>query len=217
MVQVGIYCIMGLGQDSFLSSHLLAELRRNYVMYLFQARGMVGRDFPILIGNWVKNLVWSGSLQRSGRHIKKELHCAGIQLQNKNDELIWAGGDCSGNISAKKLYLALAKNYGQLLLEVGEVIFGNGIWYQRLNSLPGYLWRTKFSLGIFYKGRDGRDQTSVPCVSEKMNLCTTFLSLAALVGRFGVIFTKFLIFRLPGKEFYSVHALRTGIRRKILT
>jgi len=138
MVKVGIDCIMG--QTSFFLSHLLVELRMNYVMYLFQA--MIGRDFHIIIGNWVKILVWLGSLQRSGRHIRKNYIVRGYSDKTKMMSLY--GWEVTAQVtSQQKNYTSLLqKNYGPLLLDIGEVIFGNGIWYQRLNSLSGYLWRT---------------------------------------------------------------------------
>jgi hypothetical protein len=45
LVQVGIDCIMGLGKASYLSRHLMYKLRRNHVIYLYQAIG-VGRLGP---------------------------------------------------------------------------------------------------------------------------------------------------------------------------
>lgn len=102
LVQVGIDSILGLGQVSFFTSHLLSELRRNHVVYLYQAIG-VGRS-RILSDYWKtgEELGLVGILVKEWDAYRKNLNSAKIQLQNTNDVLIWLGGDRLGNISVKK-------------------------------------------------------------------------------------------------------------------
>jgi hypothetical protein len=52
-----------------------------------------------------------GSLAEEWEDYQKALCHAGIQLRNNCDELCWVGGDSSGRISAKNIYLALAKTF----------------------------------------------------------------------------------------------------------
>jgi hypothetical protein len=100
-----------MGQSLFLSSHLRAELRRNSVLYLYQARGAGRLGIPLSYWKSGEELGLVGNIAKDWEAYRKSLFYVRIQLQDKNDELLWAWDDCSGTISAKKLYLALAKKF----------------------------------------------------------------------------------------------------------
>jgi hypothetical protein len=184
------------------------------VLYLFQARGVSRAGIPFLILEIGEDLGLVGNNAEEWEAYQKACFMRGFSYKTKMMSFYGREVIAREVFLLKTLYLALAKTFGQILLEVGEDIFGNGILSQRSNSSYGYHWRIEFSLGIIFKGRDGRGQISVFYVLMKQNQCTISLFLVAFVGRFGVIFTQLLIFRLFGKELFSVPALRVGLRRK---
>jgi len=110
-VQVGLDFFMGLGHSSFLSSQLWDELRRNSVLYLFQARGLERAGITSSYWKSGEELGLVGNNAEEWEAYQKAMCYARIQLQNKIDELIWAGGDSTERISAKNIYLALAKTF----------------------------------------------------------------------------------------------------------
>jgi hypothetical protein len=57
------------------------------------------------------NLGLVGSLAEEWEDYRKALCHARVQLRNNCDEIFWVGGDSSGRISAKNIYLVLAKTF----------------------------------------------------------------------------------------------------------
>jgi hypothetical protein len=108
-VKIGLDGTLGLGNASFLSFQLLTELKRNHLVYLYQD---LGESRPGILSDHLKSseeIGLSGNLAGEWEGFCRALSGAGVQLQNKEDELIWMGGDRSGSLTVKNIYLALAK------------------------------------------------------------------------------------------------------------
>jgi hypothetical protein len=107
-IRLGEDVILGLGNQSFLSTGLIASLRQRGIHFLYQAKGS-GRPGAVL-DHWKSNsdLGLVGVEAAEWVRLCRELVSAGITLTDCSDTLIWTGGDNSGNISAKNAYDALA-------------------------------------------------------------------------------------------------------------
>jgi hypothetical protein len=79
------------------------------LVYLYQALGESRPGF--LSDHWKtsEEIGLSGNLAVEWDAYCRELSGVGVQLQNQEDALIWTGGDRSGCLNVKNIYLALAK------------------------------------------------------------------------------------------------------------
>jgi hypothetical protein len=68
-VLLGLDNILGLGNSSFLSHQLISELKRNNMVYLYQAIGKSRRVFCQIIGKLVRRSASVGTWQWNGMHI----------------------------------------------------------------------------------------------------------------------------------------------------
>jgi hypothetical protein len=131
-IHIGRDVILGLGTSAYLSSELLNKLHEHHIYYLFQAKGLT--DQGDLSTRWKNctDLDLSGDLAIEWQRYCKALLGAGIQLREQEDVLLWNGGDCSGNISAKNLYDAIAST----------------IWIQKCTGWRKQLWHWNIPLKI---------------------------------------------------------------------
>jgi hypothetical protein len=111
---VGRDHILGLGSRALLSAPLLAHLHRKNIFFLHQITtpfngGLFG-------DHWLSanELQLEGDLYSEWRSYTQTLMEAGIRLLDRPDALLWTGGDQSGTLSAKNVYLALANFYWPL-------------------------------------------------------------------------------------------------------
>jgi hypothetical protein len=106
-VSLGRDSILGLGASSFLSPQLINALRQKQVWVLAQAWS--ARDQDSLQDTWINSnaLELTGNLALEWEQYTKALKAAGVKLSGNEDEIIWIGGDASGVLSAKNVYLAL--------------------------------------------------------------------------------------------------------------
>jgi hypothetical protein len=108
---VGRDCILGLGRHALLSSSLLAHLHRKSLYFLHQ---FISPSNGGLLGDhWLsgEELQLDSDLFSEWEGYTQSLKDAGIRLQERPDTLLWTGGDQSGSLTAKNVYLALARKY----------------------------------------------------------------------------------------------------------
>jgi hypothetical protein len=92
---------MGLGKQSYLSSGLIEALKLQGVTYLYQALNSTRMDHLSSYWKEEATLGLSGDLAKEWEVYRSVLLGAGIQLCDRDDELLWAGGDKSGILSVK--------------------------------------------------------------------------------------------------------------------
>jgi hypothetical protein len=97
---------LGLGEGVILSEELISAINRKGVHYLYQAHceprvGMIG-------SNWISSddLELEGCLALEWKLFRRALINVGVLLLENSDELIWLGGDASGQISVKNAFVA---------------------------------------------------------------------------------------------------------------
>jgi hypothetical protein len=100
--------ILGMDRGSFLSAELIKHLNDHHVYYLFQARSAttVGTCYT----KWLScvELGLEGVMADEWETYRKRLIDVGIALTEASDELKWTGGDCTGILTTKNVYNALA-------------------------------------------------------------------------------------------------------------
>jgi len=99
--------ILRMGKDYFLSAELITRLNRKNVYFLFQASraSIQGSICP----NWLNNmdLGLEGDFASEWDRYRMRLIGVGIAISDRQDELRWTGGDCSGRLTTKNVYYAL--------------------------------------------------------------------------------------------------------------
>jgi hypothetical protein len=109
-ILIGKDCILGMGQSAILSEELIETINRKGIYYLFQAKALtqVGR----ITSNWISSddLELSGCLQVEWKAFCVALINNGITLQEKSDQLKWTGGNKSGQVLVRNIYLAAEKS-----------------------------------------------------------------------------------------------------------
>jgi ribonuclease HI len=111
LIEVGRDCILGLGRHALLSAPLLAHLHRKNIFFLHQ---IISPSNGGLLGDhWLsgEELQLDFDLYSEWIGYTQSLMEAGIRLQDRPDVLLWTGGDQSGSLTAKNVYLALASFY----------------------------------------------------------------------------------------------------------
>ena len=108
LIEVGRDCILGLGRHALLSSSLLAHLHRKNLYFLHQF--ISPSDGGLLGDHWLsgEELQLEPDLFSEWEGYTQSLKDASIHLQDRPDTLLWTGGDQSGSLMAKNVYLALA-------------------------------------------------------------------------------------------------------------
>jgi hypothetical protein len=107
---VGKDVILGMGQEAFLSQDLVSCLNKKGIHFLYQAsRQRMGAATGT---RWINSaeLDLAEPLAEEWDCYRQSLIESGISLGEKQDELIWIGGDKSGNISVKNIYEALSNS-----------------------------------------------------------------------------------------------------------
>lgn len=109
--------ILGLGESSFLSPSLCSRLDSLNCSTL--ALVNVPRGVISLPDCWLErnDLLLDGLLATECNCYTTALKRAGISLIDSSDSLLWAGGDASGTVSVKNLYVALI-NQQQLITDL---------------------------------------------------------------------------------------------------
>jgi ribonuclease HI len=104
LISIGIDRILGLENLSFLSQPLVSMLNQNHYHTLAQVRKQSNN--LLLSDYWLTSydLKLMGNLAVEWDHFRKALIDLGIILQDKEDNLIWSGGDKSGIPSVKNIY-----------------------------------------------------------------------------------------------------------------
>jgi hypothetical protein len=111
LIEVGRDYILGLGRQALLSSSLLTHLHRKNIFFLHQ---IISPSNEGLLGDhWLsgEELQLDFDLYRKWIGYTHSLMDAGIRLQDRPDVLLWTGGDQSGSLTAKNVYLVLASFY----------------------------------------------------------------------------------------------------------
>jgi len=98
---------MGLGEQFILSSGLIDALNHHGITYLYQALNIARTNHLSSYWKDGATLGLFGDLAKEWEDYQSVLLGAGIQLLEREDELLWAGGDKSGILSVKNLYKAL--------------------------------------------------------------------------------------------------------------
>jgi hypothetical protein len=108
VILIGKDLILGLGSSSLLSPELLCSLNQRKLSFLYQARG--GSQTNYFDSYWKDSgeLALSGDLATEWDYYCSLLSISGIQLQDREDELKWTGGDKSSVLTIKNVYRALA-------------------------------------------------------------------------------------------------------------
>jgi hypothetical protein len=73
----------------------------------------VNQDPITLSEDWIsgRDLGISGNLASEWEHYRDNLNEAGVSLNEKEDTLIWTGGDSSGKMSVKNIYATLISTF----------------------------------------------------------------------------------------------------------
>jgi hypothetical protein len=106
-ILIGRDYILGMGENYLLSQALRDHLSRKEIKLLANAKNPQGvSDFSDI---WLCSLSLglNGTLAEEWNNFTKGLSTAGVYLGEENDTLLWAGGDASGKITVKNIYLAL--------------------------------------------------------------------------------------------------------------
>jgi hypothetical protein len=106
----------------------LSALKHKNIRYLYQARGLNRTGF--ITAQWKDSIELElvGDLALEWDYFCRDLIGTGVQIQSKEDELTWTGGDNSGFLTVKNVYNALEKKtLASIRLEVGGGICGPGI------------------------------------------------------------------------------------------
>jgi len=109
-ILVGKDAILEMGKDVILSQELVHNLNQINIHILYQANRTLPRGS---IGSYWFDSVELGLVGELAAEWDKYMHnliSLGIKLMDRPDELIWTGGDSSGQISIRKVYSALSKN-----------------------------------------------------------------------------------------------------------
>jgi hypothetical protein len=103
--------ILGIVNSSLLSSELLLDLKDKNVRYLYQAIAQSSLGF--ITNQWKSSeeLDLSGNLATEWFSFCKALIQSGVQVQPRDDSLIWTGGDHSGILTVKKIIMPWQVNY----------------------------------------------------------------------------------------------------------
>jgi hypothetical protein len=104
-ILIGRDKILGLGDQSFLSPLLCARLEALGYSYLFQVKRPVAA--PSLLDDWLDSAYLSldGPLALEWSRYTSALKGAGITLTDQPDLLLWAGGDATGSLTVKNIYM----------------------------------------------------------------------------------------------------------------
>ena len=102
--------ILVLGEGVIFSEELISAINRKGVHYLYQAHceprvGMIG-------SNWISSngLELEGCLALEWKLFHRALINVGVLLLENSGELIWLGGDASGQIYVKNTFVSTEKN-----------------------------------------------------------------------------------------------------------
>jgi hypothetical protein len=101
-----------MGDKSFLSCNLLSKLRQHNINSISQARRLIDRRPSSSI--WISNneLGFFGDIATEWDYFRWALIDFGSYIQDLEDELMWIGGDNSGYLTVKNIYLALLSTLG---------------------------------------------------------------------------------------------------------
>jgi hypothetical protein len=106
-ILIGKDNILGMGSGALLSEELIDVINRKGFHFLSQVQGesQAGR----ITQNWKTSdeLGLTGLINTEWSLYRRTLINNGIHLQEKEDILKWTGGDCSGCITVKNVYLAV--------------------------------------------------------------------------------------------------------------
>jgi len=117
---------------SFLSPILVSSLKQRNIITLAQARGH--SDNHHLYNHWLssRDLSFSGDMAIEWDQYRRALIDSGVLLQDKEDVLMWIGGDNSSAPSVKNLYWGIISTKNLKKVE---------LWQQSI-------WRWKIQLKI---------------------------------------------------------------------
>jgi hypothetical protein len=107
LVEIGRDRVLDLGLRSLLSPNLLTILHQKQILVLAQA--WKRQPHVQSQDHWLDSaeLGILGDLATEWEHYRRALHSLGISLNDSADELLWIGGDRSGILNSKNIYLAI--------------------------------------------------------------------------------------------------------------
>jgi hypothetical protein len=129
--------ILGMGSSSFLSLPLLIVLRKKHFSVLAQVWRIHGHDS--LLSTWINSLDMDliGDLAAEWDRFRRALQASSVSLSENEDELLWIGGDSSGSLSKKNVYVALISTLNQLTLTGWR----NRLWKWNIHQkIKLFLW-----------------------------------------------------------------------------
>jgi hypothetical protein len=106
-IRIGEDKILGLGDRSLLSAELRLQLQSLNLTHLAQVKTQQNsRSLP---DSWMNSddLLLCNPIATEWDHYVSALKGAGVTLSSSPDSLLWAGGDATGSLSVKNLYIAL--------------------------------------------------------------------------------------------------------------
>jgi hypothetical protein len=110
LVALGKDRILGIRDNSFLSTPLQETLKEKNIVTLAQARNPL--NAPNLSDYWVNSieLGMEGILALEWDMFRRNLFDSGVILQEGFDQVMWMGGDNPGNPTARKFYLRIVSS-----------------------------------------------------------------------------------------------------------
>jgi hypothetical protein len=131
-ILIGKDNILGMGSGALLSEELIDIINRKGFHCLSQVQGEA--QAGSIIQNWKSSdeLGLIRLINTEWSLYRRTLINNGIHLQEKADILKWTGGDCSGHITVKNVYLAVE----------------NRKWNEKLDSWKKALWNWNCPLKI---------------------------------------------------------------------
>jgi len=113
-IHIGHDHILGLGDSSFLSIQLINYLHSSHICYLLHAKDTTGFDSTSHCWHSSVDLGLQVALAEEWDTCIKSLSSAGIKLHEREDALLWIGGDSSGCPSVSNIYTAITNLHWSL-------------------------------------------------------------------------------------------------------
>jgi hypothetical protein len=178
LITLGKDRILGMDTHSILSLILVSALNQRNIITLAQARGH--SDNQHLYNYWLssRDLGLSGDMAIEWDLYRRALIDSGVLLQDKEDVLMWIGGDNSGVPSVKNFYWGIISTKNLKKVELWQ----QSIWHWKIQlKIKLFIWlvgRKDSHLGLFTIERLGGTRSMLSLQTRNINYFTSvyFLS-----------------------------------------